>query len=74
VHEHVAEPVFIFLPLADPSPDRDTDGPVIDPVCGRALRDEAIAGRLLHEGRYHYFCALRCAEQFASEAGELDSR
>ena len=68
----VTRPVFIFLPAADTEP--DVEELVVDPVCGRALRAEAVAGRLLHEGRHHYFCSLRCTERFARAARERGSR
>jgi YHS domain-containing protein len=70
--ESAAQPVFIFLPVT--RSERDGDGLVVDPVCGRALSDGESAGRLLRDGRHHYFCSLGCAEQFASEARALDSR
>jgi len=72
VHAQVSHPVFIFLPLTQNEPDED--GLVVDPVCGRALSDGALVGRLRHGGRYHYFCSLRCTEQFVSDARESGSR
>jgi YHS domain-containing protein len=62
-----AAPVFIFLPV---KPNGDEAGPVIDPVCGRALAEGQIAGRLLHGGRNNYFCSLACAEHFAVSVRE----
>lgn len=61
-------PIFIFLPVEESTP--DADGLMVDPVCGRALPPGAVAGRLLHGGKHHYFCSLGCAEQFASEPSE----
>ena len=66
----VAKPVFIFLPIGR---DPDENDVVVDPVCGRALHRDQIAGRLLHAGRHHYFCSLGCAEQFASSVRELEA-
>jgi YHS domain-containing protein len=70
--ENTAQPVFIFLPV--PGPDRDEGGRVVDPVCGRALAGEQIAGRLLYDGRHHYFCSLGCAERFAVSVREPEMR
>ena len=64
-----ATPVVIFLPITQA--ERGEDGVVVDPVCGRALLEDAVVGRLLHRGRYHYFCSLRCAERFAAEPGDF---
>lgn len=61
-----AQPVFVFLPMTRTEP--DVHGVVVDPVCGRTLSDGEVAGRLLHNGQSHYFCSLRCVEQFASDA------
>jgi len=66
--EETAQPVFIFLPV--PTADRDESGLVVDPVCGRSLARSRIAGRLLHDGRQHYFCSLDCAERFAVSVRE----
>lgn len=68
----VGQPVFIFLPVTESEP--NTEGLMVDPVCGRALAEGMSAGRLLHRGRQHYFCSLRCAERFASEPLDFDSR
>jgi Cu+-exporting ATPase len=65
-------PIFIFLPVEESPP--DADGLVVDPVCGRALPPGAIAGRLLHGGKQHYFCSLGCAEQFAAGPSNYSSR
>ena len=70
--DSAAQPVFIFLPVTQS--ERDGDGPVVDPICGRALSDGEIAGRLLRNGRHHYFCSLGCVEQFAAEVREFDAR
>lgn len=66
--ESIAQPVFIFLPVDGPN--RDEGEVVVDPVCGRAVAPEHVAGRLLHEGRHHYFCSLECAESFAVSVRE----
>jgi len=66
-----AAPVFIFLPVDRAEPDRT--GRAVDPVCGRALGDDEIAGRLLYRGRHHYFCSLECAEQFAASVREPET-
>jgi len=68
----MAHPVFIFLPVMESSPD-DDGGALVDPVCGRGLWHGAIAGRLVHDGRHHYFCSLSCAARFASDARERDA-
>jgi len=65
--ESAAQPVFIFLPV--PDADRE-DSVVVDPVCGRSLTAEQIAGQLMYDGRDHYFCSLKCAERFAASARE----
>jgi YHS domain-containing protein len=70
--ESTAQPVFIFLPVRGPG--RDEGAPVVDPVCGRALVGGEITGRLLYDGRDHYFCSLECAERFAASARGPDVR
>jgi YHS domain-containing protein len=70
--ESTAQPVFIFLPVRGPA--RDEEERVVDPVCGRALGGGEVAGRLLYDGRDHYFCSLACAERFAASAREPDMR
>ena len=69
--ENTAQPVFIFLPVRAPEHD---EGGRVDPVCGRALAGGEIAGRLLHDGRHHYFCSLKCAERFAASVPEPEMR
>jgi len=66
VGAQASQPVFIFLPMTQSDP--NAEDVVVDPVCGRALSAGAIVGQLRHGGRRHYFCSLRCAEQFASDA------
>ena len=70
--DRAAHPVFIFLPVEEGV--RDEQGLAVDPVCGRALAPGQVAGRLLHGGRHHYFCSLACAEKFASEPTDFDTR
>jgi P-type Cu+ transporter len=70
MHENATEPVIIFLPVEKPE---GTGELVIDPVCGRALSGRSSAGRLLHNGRNHHFCSLRCAERFAADPSEFGS-
>jgi YHS domain-containing protein len=70
--EGTAQPVFIFLPVEETS--RDEAGQIVDPVCGRSLAEGQIAGRLLHGGRHHYFCSLKCAERFAISVREPEMR
>lgn len=65
-------PVFIFLPVRESA--RDENGVFVDPVCGRPLSEGTAAGRLLHDGRHHYFCSLACAEHFACEVREANRR
>ena len=69
--ENMAPPIFIFLPVS--GSERDGVGLAVDPICGRALADGRIAGRLLHGGRHHYFCSLECAERFAASAREPET-
>lgn len=59
-----SEPVFIFFPV-ERNGSRGSD-PVVDPVCGRVLHQDMIAGRLLHGGVEHGFCSLECARAFAN--------
>ena len=59
-----AQPVFIFFPVERRSSPRP--GPVIDPVCGRVINPDMVAGRLLHGGVEHEFCSLECARAFAN--------
>ena len=68
MHENVTQPVIIFLPVEQPEGTGDL---VIDPVCGRAVSARTSSGRLLHTGRNHYFCSLRCAERFAAGPREF---
>jgi YHS domain-containing protein len=68
----LVQPVFIFLPVEEAEP--KADGGVVDPVCGRVLRPGAMAGRVLHAGRFHYLCSLGCIERFASSPKEYDLR
>ena len=70
--EETAQPVFIFLPVH--GPDGDHDGRVVDPVCGRSLAGGTVAGRLLHNGRQHYFCSLECTEHFAASVRTPEMR
>lgn len=72
MRENVTAPVFIFLPIN--GSERDGVGLAVDPICGRALADGQIAGRLLHSGRNHYFCSLGCAEHFAASVREPETR
>jgi YHS domain-containing protein len=65
-------PVFIFLPVE--GSDADPEGAFVDPVCHRKLVSGRVAGRLMHGGRYFYFCSLTCAERFASDPTEFDVR
>ena len=71
MHSNIVNPIFVFLPVhSDPGPEEVR----VDPVCGRAIERDAIAGRLLHAGRHHYFCSLPCAESFASDPAEYVGR
>lgn len=70
--ENQTQPVFIYVPVR--GPDGDDRGAAVDPVCGRSLIGEKIAGRLLHDGRHHYFCSLDCAERFAVSVREPELR
>jgi YHS domain-containing protein len=70
--ENVTPPVFIFLPVNGIEP--DSVSRAVDPICGRALADGQIAGRLRHAGRDHYFCSLECAEHFAVSARDPEMR
>lgn len=72
MRENITQPVFIFLPVRGSA--RDEDERVVDPVCGRVLAGGEIAGQLLHDGRQHYFCSLKCAERFAASVREPDMR
>ena len=72
IPENTARPVFIFLPV-EQAPGEEA-GLVVDPICGRALAEEQVAGRLLHGGRHHYFCSLECAERFAASVREPEMR
>ena len=63
----------LHLPAGRARPSATGDGLVVDPVCGRALLTGAVAGRLLHGGRHHYFCSLGCAERFAAEPRGFDA-
>jgi YHS domain-containing protein len=69
---NVAGPVFIFLPVNEA--ERDQLGLAVDPICGRALAEGRIAGRLLHDGRHHYFCSLACAEDFVASIRDRDTQ
>ena len=68
----MARPVLIFLPIEEGM--TDAEGVAVDPVCGRTVGDGTIAGRLLHDGRQHYFCSLACAKRFAADPKEFATR
>jgi YHS domain-containing protein len=72
IPENTTQPVFIFLPVRGPDGEEAPD--VVDPVCGRALAKSDVAGRLVYDGRDHYFCSLKCAERFAASAREPEMR
>ena len=65
--------VFIFVPVRERESTKQA-GFVVDPVCGRALSEEMVAGRLLHDSRDHFFCSLACAEKFAIGTRGRDAR
>jgi adenylate cyclase len=62
---NVREPVELFaaVPLASGGEERLP----IDPVCRMAVDPDRAAGRLLYNGRAHFFCSLTCAGAFAQE-------
>lgn len=65
----ILSPVFVFLPVRETAIADEVSA--VDPVCGRAVGEGRIAGRLLYNGKQHYFCSLDCAQRFARSPGEF---
>lgn len=44
-----------------------TEGKLVDPVCGMTVTKESAAGSHVYQGKTYYFCSAACRESFAKD-------
>lgn len=66
--EHVLKNVEAPVILYDVALGNDHAGAAlpVDPVCRMAVSPPHAAAQMIHNGRTHYFCSLRCANRFSA--------